>query len=858
MAETIGKGILEVAFDPKQVEAAGKEQLLPSAKRLAVDFAAGFGAVKIAGFFKSGLDELKQAQAANAQVAAAIQSTGGAAGVTAQHVDDLAQSLLRMSGTDDEAIKGAESLLLQFSNIQNTGVDQTFDRATKAALDLAARMGTDVGSAAETLGRALQDPEQGMTRLQRAGVILTDQQKEQVKTFAETGRVAQAQGVILDQLEKQVGGSAAAFGQTLPGQVKLAQESIKNMQADMVGALAPALSFGAEKVTDLTEEIAKLPPVVQGTVGTLGLAAAGALALARPVRDAVALYDRFRGGATATAAATAELATAQNSAASVSGLYQEKTSGLAGAIGKAGLGAAVVATVFALEQYGESLNKTRISTEELDQVVHSSADTQVQYFLQLQRQSVAFGSGAFDDAINNLVRMGAAGVGTLQNLRAGFAAAGQDTSKFDSAIAAAQASQTSFNATTATGNAILGNNATASNTAAASTYNLADALSAVESERSKTLGSARSLLDAENSYAQAQRGVVDASRGVVQAQQSVRDAYRSVEDAERRLIDAQEALRKAQEPAGAEDLGKAQLDITDAQLRAADAAQALSDAQAEVVKDQKDGKHSAADVAEAQRKVQEAQNNVTRAIYAVKDAEAAYQKLQAKGTDQDEAVIAARRQVEDATRSVADAQDRVAQATQGVVDAQDRVNEAYANQATATANLKDAQDKLFTGESNVSNELYNQIKAFDAIRDKLAPDSPLRKNVEDYIGDLEAIRDVFSMSQEPQPIVRDPQARGPITPLPRIGFAGGGWATGTFRAAEKGWELGIMPTDGLYQAPPSGMQVLDHNTSARLLQSSSGIQWHGDVYVTNPIPEPASTSVARELGILADKLALIG
>ena len=72
-----------------------------------------------------------------------IESTGGIAGVTAEHVDQLGDSLLHLSGVDDELIKSSQNLLLTFTNVRNVvgeGND-IFDQATLAALNLSTRDG---------------------------------------------------------------------------------------------------------------------------------------------------------------------------------------------------------------------------------------------------------------------------------------------------------------------------------------------------------------------------------------------------------------------------------------------------------------------------------------------------------------------------------------------------------------------------------------------------------------------------------------------------------------------------------------------------------------------------------------------
>jgi hypothetical protein len=111
---------------------------------------------------------------------AAIKSTGGAARVTADHIGDYAMKLSNLTGIDDEVIQGGQNLLLTFTNIKN-GVgkgNDIFDQATLAATNLSVVLGSDLSSTSIMLGKALNDPVKGVTALGKAGVQLTQQQKD--------------------------------------------------------------------------------------------------------------------------------------------------------------------------------------------------------------------------------------------------------------------------------------------------------------------------------------------------------------------------------------------------------------------------------------------------------------------------------------------------------------------------------------------------------------------------------------------------------------------------------------------------------------------------------------------------------
>jgi len=152
-----------------------------------------------------------ESQKVMAQTTAIIKATGGAAGVTATQVSNLSEKLAMQIGVDDELIQKSANLLLTFKQVQNqTGLNNNiFDRAVISAQDLGNVFGS-ADAAAMQLGKALSDPEKGITALRRAGINFTEAQKEQIKTLVQSGDILGAQKLILAEVESQVGGTAAA------------------------------------------------------------------------------------------------------------------------------------------------------------------------------------------------------------------------------------------------------------------------------------------------------------------------------------------------------------------------------------------------------------------------------------------------------------------------------------------------------------------------------------------------------------------------------------------------------------------------------------------------------------------------
>ena len=208
-----------------------------------------------------GVSEFMDQQKVAAQTNAVLKSTGSIAKVTAQEMNQLSESLMRKSGVDDEAIQSSQNLLLTFTQIRNeTGKgNDIFDQATKATLDLSVAMGKDLNSSAILVGKALNDPVKGATALSRAGVQLTEGQKNQIKAFVESGRVLEAQKIILGELTTQFGGSAEAAGKTLPGQLNILKQTFNNLAGELAAKFLPGVARAAQALIDFLGKFSAAP-----------------------------------------------------------------------------------------------------------------------------------------------------------------------------------------------------------------------------------------------------------------------------------------------------------------------------------------------------------------------------------------------------------------------------------------------------------------------------------------------------------------------------------------------------------------------------------------------------------------------
>jgi hypothetical protein len=129
-------------------------------------------------------------------------------GVT-KRISTYAEELSFLTGIDDELIRENEAVLLTFKNLAKSAdeIGGPFDRAVVALLDLQA---AGKKLSAVQLGKALQDPIANLTALKKAGILLTDEQKNMIAAFMAANDVIGAQDVLLGAIEDQVGGTAEA------------------------------------------------------------------------------------------------------------------------------------------------------------------------------------------------------------------------------------------------------------------------------------------------------------------------------------------------------------------------------------------------------------------------------------------------------------------------------------------------------------------------------------------------------------------------------------------------------------------------------------------------------------------------
>lgn len=208
--------------------------------------------------FKSLFDKASAGQQTMAQMEAVLKSTGDASGMTKNQLVALADAQSKVTTFSKGTNMATENLLLTFTNIGQ----KVFPDALKSVNDMSQALGQDTKSSAIQLGKALNDPIKGVTALQKVGVTFNAQQKEQIKSMVEAGNVAGAQKIILQELQKEFGGSAEAAGKTFAGQLTILRNQLTGVGVGIVSKLLPPL-------TSLVTTINNHMPQIQAVIGNV-------------------------------------------------------------------------------------------------------------------------------------------------------------------------------------------------------------------------------------------------------------------------------------------------------------------------------------------------------------------------------------------------------------------------------------------------------------------------------------------------------------------------------------------------------------------------------------------------------------
>ena len=196
-----------------------------------------------------------------------LKATGGAAGLSLSEIENISTEIGVATLASTSKVRDAAGIMLTFKSI--TG--DAFKDALRLAQDLAEVGFGDLKMGATQLGKALEDPIVGLGALRRVGVSFTDAQKEMIKVLTMTGRKAEAQRIILDALDQQVGGAGVKAATGLAGAVDSLREKLdifferSKLGVAIVNGLTKSINFLADAFGNVDLKASTLTTLKQVT-----------------------------------------------------------------------------------------------------------------------------------------------------------------------------------------------------------------------------------------------------------------------------------------------------------------------------------------------------------------------------------------------------------------------------------------------------------------------------------------------------------------------------------------------------------------------------------------------------------------
>lgn len=226
-----------------------------------------------------GIADAKAYNEIQAQTANVLKSTNEAAGLTQQQIVDIGNAFEQTTKFGNDQVQSMENVLLTFTSINK----DVFPQTTGLILDISQALGQDLQQSAIQVGKALNDPAIGMANLQRIGVSFTKEQIDQAKAMEAAGNIAGAQAIILGELNREFGGSAAA-AEKAAGGVDVAKNRLTDARRELAEQMIPALQDAEVHIlnfaTDALTAAQNSATLVQGmhNIGTAATAAANDIA----------------------------------------------------------------------------------------------------------------------------------------------------------------------------------------------------------------------------------------------------------------------------------------------------------------------------------------------------------------------------------------------------------------------------------------------------------------------------------------------------------------------------------------------------------------------------------------------------
>lgn len=225
--------------------------------------------------FGSGITYALQYEMALAKLDGVIKSNGEAAGVTTKEMEAMATTMSRNTMFSKADILKAETLMLTMDNIGKNVMPQVME----AASGMATVMGTDLESAMRNLAIVMESPADGGKKLRSMMIVLTEAEREQIKTLQNMYGVEAAQAEILRIMAEKYGEVNQRIKETDQFKINQMEKSIAALGKTAGMVQLAAMSPLIKSVGDFVSSTLNANKYLGATVIIMGQALAAFIAL---------------------------------------------------------------------------------------------------------------------------------------------------------------------------------------------------------------------------------------------------------------------------------------------------------------------------------------------------------------------------------------------------------------------------------------------------------------------------------------------------------------------------------------------------------------------------------------------------
>lgn len=169
-------------------------------------------------------------------------------------LDKHSKKLGELTGIDDELINQLKTGWLAVPDLAAKGTDG-INKLAEAAADIAKGTGKDISAVAMAFTKISGDSETALSKLNRIGIVLSDQQKETYQNILDTNGEIAAQDYLLQSLGEKYKGAAEAAANPF----ERLDVIFGNLKETIGGALLPAFEKTIPVIQDFIEGMVSDP-----------------------------------------------------------------------------------------------------------------------------------------------------------------------------------------------------------------------------------------------------------------------------------------------------------------------------------------------------------------------------------------------------------------------------------------------------------------------------------------------------------------------------------------------------------------------------------------------------------------------